>query len=70
MAGKPAILVNTLPWLYVRPFQAERELLIKERRARQEAEREKEELMQRLKQYEREAKDANDALVCCNELWD
>ncbi|XP_065889680.1 merlin-like isoform X2 [Dysidea avara] len=41
---------------------AERELLIKERRARQEAEREKEELMQRLKQYEREAKDANDAL--------
>jgi len=48
----------------VHPFQAERDLLIKERRARQEAEREKEELMQRLMLYEREAKEANDALVC------
>ena len=43
--------------------QAERELLMKERRARIEAEREKEELMQRLQQYEEEAKAANQALV-------
>ena len=36
---------------------------MKERRARIEAEREKEELMQRLQQYEEEAKAANQALV-------
>lgn len=46
--------------------QAERELLLKERRARQEAEREKEELMKRLQQYEEEAKAANQALVWLN----
>ena len=45
-------------------IQAERELLMKERRARIEAEREKEELMKRLQQYEEEAKAANHALVC------
>ena len=43
--------------------QAERELLLKERKARIEAEREKEELMKRLQQYEAEAKAANQALV-------
>ena len=45
------------------PPQAERELLLKERKARIEAEREKEELMKRLQQYEAEAKAANQALV-------
>ena len=37
-----------------------------ERRARIEAEREKEELMKRLQQYEEEAKAANQALVRCD----
>ena len=46
--------------------QAERELLLKERKARIEAEREKEELMKRLQQYEAEAKAANQALVGIN----
>ena len=48
---------------YMYTLQAERELLLKERKARIEAEREKEELMKRLQQYEAEAKAANQALV-------